>query len=55
MEIFENYYYELLQVFNNYESSPSVGINLYSFSLAGKIYQPMGSCNFSQFDEIQLK
>ena len=53
-EEMENYYYELLQVYNNYDTSPSKGINLYSFSLASKIYQPSGSCNLSQFDEIQL-
>ena len=48
------YYYDSIQPYQNFIASPSTGINLYSFSLGSKIYQPSGSCNMSQFDQIKL-
>ncbi|VVU94898.1 Major capsid protein N-terminus [seawater metagenome] len=49
-----NFYYDTIQPYQNFICSPSTGINVYSFSLGSKYYQPSGSCNFTQFDQIKL-
>jgi hypothetical protein len=54
MENQSSNYFDTIQPYQNFISSPDPGINVYSFSLASKFYQPSGSCNFSQFDEIRL-
>lgn len=53
-EIEDSYYFDKIQIYENFVASPSKGINVYSFSLSTKLYQPSGTCNFTQFDEIRL-
>jgi hypothetical protein len=47
-------YYSWVQNYQNFTSSASEGINMYSFSINSIDYQPSGSCNFSRVDDISL-
>lgn len=41
--------------YERYVSTPSDGINIYSFNLNSYVYQPSGSLNFSMLDKIEMK
>lgn len=47
--------YTNLQIYLNNYTSSSTGINMYSFSLYPKCYQPSGSLNFSSIDNSYIK
>lgn len=47
-------YFEWLHTTQNHTSNPSLGINVYSFSLKPEDHQPTGSCNLSKMDDIVL-
>lgn len=47
-------YFNYLQSYNYYNSTPSVGINTYSFSINPTELQPSGSCNLSRIPKITL-
>jgi hypothetical protein len=47
-------YFNAVQPFQHFPSSPSDGINVYSFALTPAEHQPSGSCNFSRIDNAQL-
>ena len=52
----ENYYFfNFLQPYNYYNSTPQLGLNVYSFSLRPTEFQPAGSCNMSRISSIGLK
>lgn len=40
--------------YERYVSTPSDGINVYSFNLNNYVYQPSGSLNFSMLDKIEM-
>jgi len=48
-------YFNYLQPYNYYNNTPSVGINVYSFSLNPLEYQPSGTCNLSRIPKTSLK
>jgi hypothetical protein len=47
-------YYNYLHPYVHYKSTPSLGINVYSFSLNPLETQPSGSCNFSRIPKTSL-
>jgi hypothetical protein len=47
--------YTNLQIYLNDYVSSSIGINMYSFALTPKDYQPSGSLNFSQIDDTYIR
>lgn len=47
-------YFELAQVYQFFDQSSDVGINLYSFALFPQESFPSGSCNLTQFDYIDI-
>ena len=47
-------YFNLIQPFQHFKSSPKIGIFAYSFALNPSEYQPSGTCNLSKFNEIEL-
>jgi hypothetical protein len=47
-------YYNFLQPYNSYKSTPSLGINVYSFALNPLETQPSGTCNFSRIPKTSL-
>lgn len=47
-------YFNLVQPFQHFNSSPKTGIYTYSFALKPTDYQPSGTCNFSRFNDIYL-
>lgn len=52
----ENYYFfNYLQAYNYYNSTPQLGLNVYSFSLRPTEFQPSGSVNMSRISIIGLK
>ena len=51
----EYQYFNYVQPYQIFRSSPPEGINLYSFSLFADKFQPSGSCNMSLMDNIQIK
>jgi len=52
---FKDYnYFNLLQPYQHHTNIPSIGINIYSFSLYPEDYQPSGSCNYSSIDSSYL-
>ena len=51
----EGTYFDLVQPFQHHTSSPSTGINVYSFALRPEEHQPSGSCNFSRIDNATLQ
>lgn len=48
-------YYNYIQPYSYYNSAPSLGVNVYSFSLNPLEVQPSGSCNFSRIPKISLE
>ena len=47
-------YFNYLHPYIHYKSTPSLGINVYSFSLNPLETQPSGSCNFSRIPKTSL-
>ena len=47
-------YFNLVQPYQHHTSSPSMGINCYSFALKPEEHQPSGTCNFSRIDNATL-
>lgn len=41
--------------YERYNSTPSDGVNIYSFNLNNYVYQPSGSLNFSMLDKVEMK
>jgi len=50
----EAIYFNHLQPYKYFNSSPKNGIYIYSFALKPLEFQPSGSCNFSKIDNINL-
>jgi len=50
----EGNYYNYLQPYEYHNTTPSDGINMYSFSLYPEEYQPSGTANFSRLSRILL-
>ena len=51
----EGTYFDVVQPYEYHTSSPSTGINIYSFSLRPEEHQPSGTCNFSRIDNATLQ
>ncbi len=47
-------YHNLVQPFQHHENVPSIGVNVYSFSLKPEEHQPSGTCNMSRIDNATL-
>ena len=47
-------YYEYIQNFQNHTVYNNIGINTYSFSIKPESISPMGTCNFSNCDDIVI-
>jgi len=47
-------YFNYLHPYTHYKSTPSLGVNVYSFSLNPLETQPSGSCNFSRIPKTSL-
>ncbi len=50
----EGHYFNFTQPYQYHTSTPSTGINVYSFALRPEEHQPSGSCNFSRIDNAIL-
>ena len=50
----EGNYFNYVQPYQHHTSTPSTGINVYSFALKPEDLQPSGSCNFSRIDNAVL-
>jgi hypothetical protein len=50
----EGSYFNFVQPYQHHTSTPSTGINVYSFALKPEDLQPSGSCNFSRIDNAVL-
>ena len=50
----EGSYFNYVQPYQHHTSTPSNGINVYSFALKPEDLQPSGSCNFSRIDNAVL-
>ena len=50
----EGSYFTSVQPYQHHSSTPSTGINVYSFALKPEDLQPSGSCNFSRIDNAVL-
>lgn len=50
-----NKYFNFLQPYAYYNSTPQLGLNVYSFCLKPTEFQPTGSCNMSRISYIGLK
>lgn len=48
-------YFNYLQPYAYYNSTPQIGLNTYSFCLSPTEFQPTGSCNMSRISYIGLK
>lgn len=48
-------YFDLVQPFQHHTSTPSTGINVYSFALRPEEHQPSGTCNFSRIDNASIQ
>ena len=48
-------YFNYLHPFNYYNSTPQIGLNVYSLCLKPIEFQPSGSCNMSRISLITLK
>jgi len=51
----EGAYFDKVQPFQHHSSTPSTGINVYSFALRPEEHQPSGTCNFSRIDKATLQ
>lgn len=47
-------YFNYVQPYQHCTYSPSEGINIYSFALFPQKFQPSGSCNMSQIDNVEI-
>ena len=47
-------YFNCVQPYYHHTSSPTTGINVYSFALEPEEHQPSGTCNFSRIDNAAL-
>ena len=47
-------YFNQVQPYQHWESSPATGINVYSFAIDPASHQPSGSANFSRIDQAVL-
>jgi hypothetical protein len=47
-------YFNYLQPYNYFKNTPSLGINVYSFSLSPTETQPAGSCNLSRIPKTSI-
>jgi hypothetical protein len=47
-------YFNLVQPWQHHTTSPSIGVNVYSFAIKPEEHQPSGSCNFSRIDNAIL-
>jgi hypothetical protein len=50
----EGKYFNFVQPYQHHTSTPSTGINVYSFALKPEDLQPSGTCNFSRIDSAVL-
>jgi hypothetical protein len=50
----EGVYFNTIQPYQHHTNTPSVGINVYSFSIEPENHQPSGTCNFSRIDDAQI-
>ena len=50
----ESFYFNVIQPYQHHTNIPSVGINVYSFSLDPEDHQPSGTCNFSKIDNSNI-
>jgi hypothetical protein len=48
-------YFNYLQPYNYYKNTPSLGINVYSFSINPTETQPSGACNLSRIPKTSIK
>ena len=48
-------YFNYVQPYQHFCNPPSEGVNVYSFALFPDKFQPSGSCNMSQLDNIQIR
>ena len=51
---FDGTYSNYVVPYERYISTPSDGVNVYSFNLTNYDYQPSGSLNFSMLDKVQM-
>lgn len=54
MEQKDNYYFNIIQPYQHHTYIPKTGIYTYSFSLNPENFQPSGSCNMSQINNVQM-
>ena len=50
----DSIYYNYIQPYERHTNSPSLGINVYSFSLRPELIQPSGAANFSKIDDAAI-
>ena len=48
-------YFNYVIPYERYNSSPSEGVNVYSFGLNNNEYQPSGTINFSMIDKVEME
>ena len=53
-QVREGNYFNYVQPYQHHTSTPSVGINVYSFALQPEQHQPSGTCNLSRIDNTSL-
>ena len=51
----DNVFFNYLQPFKYHTSTPSPGVNVFSFALNPEDDQPSGTCNMSRIDLVQLE
>ena len=51
---FDGNYFNYVQPYQHHQTTPSDGINMYSFALFPEEFQPSGSANFSRLSRINL-
>ena len=51
----EGVYFNTIQPYQHHTNTPSVGINVYWFSIEPENHQPSGTCNFSRIDTAKLE
>ena len=50
----DGFYFNTIQPYQYHTNTPSIGINVYSFSLEPENTQPTGTCNFTHIDNASL-
>jgi hypothetical protein len=50
----EGAYFNLIETYNYHSSTPSNGVNVFSFALHPEQHQPSGTCNLSRIDNTTL-